>query len=96
MIALQDLQNLQKLFTQDVTSRLLSVIRLLQPHYREAERLLRKHAPTRSFRTLDALPLTVALDISRNGQLDHFVCADDKLCFIAKAEGLAVINPEII
>ena len=95
-IVLQDLQNLQKLFAQDVSSRRLDVLRILQHHYREAERLLKKHAPARSFRTLDALQLAVALDVSKGGLLDHFVCADEKLCVIAQDEGLSVINPEII
>jgi hypothetical protein len=27
--------------------------------------------------------------------LDHFVCADQRLCDIAALEGLAVVNPEL-
>ena len=93
-ITLQDLQKLQKLFAEDVASRRLLVLRMLQSHYREAERLLRKHGPTKSFRTLDALQLSFALDLSRKGMLDHFVCADSKFCIVAQDEGLSVINPE--
>jgi uncharacterized protein len=93
-IALQDLQKLQKLFAGDVASRLLQVVRMLQSHYREAERLLKKHAPTKSFRTLDAIQLAFALDLNRRGLLDHFVCADSRFCVVAQDEGLSVINPE--
>jgi len=43
---------------------------------------------------LDALQLSVALDLRHRGMLDYFVCADKDLCEVAKSEGLAVINPE--
>lgn len=92
----QDLQNLQKLFARDLSSRRLQVLQILQSHYREAERLLKKHAPTKSLRTLDALQLSFALDLNRKGLLDHFVCADTRFCIVAQDESLSVINPEII
>lgn len=96
VITLQDLQKLQNIFAQDVSSRRLQVLRMLQSHYREAERLLKKHAFIKSFRTLDALQLAFALDLNRKGLLDHFVCADARFCAIAEDEGLSVINPEIV
>jgi hypothetical protein len=46
-------------------------------------------------RTLDALQLAVALDLSRQNSLNHFVVADHTLAEIADLEGLKVINPEI-
>jgi hypothetical protein len=94
-ITLQDLQKLQKLFAGDISSRRLQVLRMLQSHYREAGRLIKKHAPTKSFRTLDALQLSFALDLNRKGLLDYFVCADIRFCVVAQDEGLSVINPEI-
>lgn len=96
VITLPDLQQLQKLLANDLSARRLQVLRMLASHYREAERLLKKHAPTKSLRTLDALQLAVALDLSRKGLLDHLVCADTKLGDVAQDEGLSVINPEVI
>jgi predicted nucleic acid-binding protein len=92
-ITAQDLQQLQKHIASDFSARRFPVVRMLQTHFQEAERLIRKHAPTKSFRTLDSLQLAVALNISRQGKLDFFVCADIRLCAVAQDEGLSVINP---
>jgi len=92
-ITAQDLQQVQKHIATDFAARRFPVVRMLQSHFQEAERLLRKHAPTRAFRTLDSLQLAVALSLSSQGMLDYFVCADDKLCKVAEDEGLSVINP---
>lgn len=88
-----DLQQIQKRIAADFAARRFPVVRMLQSHFQEAEQLIRKHAPTRAFRTLDSLQLAVALSLSRQGKLDYFVCADDKLCKVAEDEGLSVINP---
>jgi hypothetical protein len=82
-------------FLADVARGMLDVIRFTERHFQEAERLLRTYATQRSLRTLDALPLAVALDLKRRGRLDYFVCADANLCAVAQSEGLKVINPEI-
>jgi predicted nucleic acid-binding protein len=92
-ITAQDLQQLQGHIAADFASRRFPVVRMLQSHFREAERLIRKHAPIKSFRTLDSLQLAVALSLNGQGRLDYFVCADDNLCKVADDEGLAVINP---
>lgn len=89
-----DFQLLRRRFLTDVTKGQLYVIRMTGFHYQEAERLLKKHATSRSLRTLDALQLSVALDLRRRGMLDHFVCADRNFCIVAALEGLSVINPE--
>ncbi len=47
----------------------------------------------RRFRTLDALQLAVALDLSRRGMTEYFVCADTRLCETAEEEGLVIVNP---
>ena len=60
--------------------------------YQEATQLIERRVRVR-LRTLDALQLAVALALSRQGMLDHFVCADQILCDTALAEGLAVIKP---
>lgn len=92
-ITAQDLQQLQKHIASDFSMRRFPVVRVLQSHFQDAERLIRKHAPVKSFRTLDSLQLSVALGLSRQGRLDFFVCADEKLCRVAQDEGLVVINP---
>ena len=95
-ITLQALQNLQQRFAGDLSSRRFQVMKVFPGNLREAERLIKKYAPTRSFRTLDAIQLTFALELRRKGSLDYFVCADDRFCAVAQAEGFSVINPEII
>ena len=60
--------------------------------YQEAERLIVAYR-RRRFRTLDALQLAVALDLSRRGMTEYFICADTRLCETAQEEGLLIINP---
>ena len=83
----------RKRFLGDVKNRRLLVVRLLASHYRDAERLIDRHAKTRRLRTLDALQLSAALDLHRQGRIDTFVCADQALCEIATLVGLATLNP---
>lgn len=92
-ITVQDLQQLQQHIATDFAARRFPVVRMLQRHFQEAERLLKKHAPIKALRTLDSLQLAVALSLSSEGKMDHFVCADDKLCKVAEDEGLSIINP---
>jgi hypothetical protein len=61
-------------------------------HYQDAERLIRSHGPGQ--RALDALQLSVALELRGRGLLDHLVCADTGFIAVAHAEGLSVIDPE--
>jgi len=56
--------------------------------------LTANHGLQRQVRTLDALQLSVALQLHQTAPIDHFVCADQRLCEIAAREGLAVVNPE--
>jgi predicted nucleic acid-binding protein len=59
-----------------------------------AERLIGRHSFIRPLRTLDALQLAIALELSQHGLLDSFVVADRRLFEVAAAEGLTVLNPE--
>ncbi len=77
----------------DIADGTVKAVRLLAAHYRHAERLLDRHAPSHRFRTLDALQLSVALDLRQGGRVGAFVCADHSLCEIAALERLDVINP---
>jgi len=80
-------------FLTDVAEGKLSVVRLLVAHYRRAERLLDRHAPTMRLRTLDSLQLSVALELRRLGRIDTLVSADEVLCQLAVLDGLATLNP---
>jgi hypothetical protein len=82
------------LFAAHVARRRFRVLRLLNLHYERARELIATHGLCRPIRTLDALQLSVALVVHGAAPLDHFVCADQRLCDIAMLEGLAVINPE--
>src|SRR5512135_1746936 len=86
---------LRGLFATHVARRRYQVVRLLNAHYDRAQDLVTSYGLTRQVRTLDVLQLAVALHLHRMASLDHFVCADERLCAIAALEGLAVLNPEL-
>jgi hypothetical protein len=78
----------------DIASGDIEVYRVADDHFIKAERLIGKHGFSHRLRTLDALQLAVALDLSGQGLLDHFVVADTALAEVAVLEGLSVLNPE--
>jgi uncharacterized protein len=84
---------LRRRFLADVRRRMVRPIRVLNVHDQMAGELIGKHAMSRTLRTLDAIQLAVALHFHRSFAIDHFVCADQKLCDVATSEGLNVINP---
>jgi predicted nucleic acid-binding protein len=88
----REFDRIWKRFEDDVTQRRFEVVRILEAHHDEAERLLRKYA-RRTLRTLDALQLAVAIDLNRRTTLAWFLCSDTRLCEIAQEEGLSVFNP---
>jgi predicted nucleic acid-binding protein len=92
-LPLADYAVTRKKFLGDVAQGTLQVVRLLVSHYRRAELLIDRHAPSRRFRTLDALQLCIALDLHNAGRVDQFICADQALCEIALLEGLRTLNP---
>lgn len=89
-----DFQRLRGLFLADLKRRRLRPIRVLNVDYQRASDLINKHGMSRQVRALDALQLAIALRIHQTMPLDHFVCADQRLCDTALVEGLAIINPE--
>ncbi len=95
VISESDFRTLRRRFLTDIARRRVDVVRLTGFHYQEAERLIRKQAMSYSLRTLDAIQLSVALDLRARGLSNHFVCADRNLCKVAVSEALIVINPEI-
>ena len=80
---------LRGLFSTHVAHRFYLVSRLLNADYERARNLLSNHGLSRQLRTLDALQLAVALRLHQAIPLDHFVCADQRLCAIAALEGLS-------
>ena len=88
----QELNDLRRRFYYDIGQGRFRIMPLTTLRYQEATQLIERHVRSR-LHTLDALQLTVALALSQRGMIDHFVCADQTLCEIAMAEGLAVINP---
>jgi predicted nucleic acid-binding protein len=86
---------LRGLFATDIARRRYRVVRMLNAHYDRAQDLIRSHGLARQIRTLDALQLSVALRLHQAAPLDHFVCADQRLCDLATREGLSVLNPEL-
>jgi predicted nucleic acid-binding protein len=78
----------------DMAADEFQVFGLSADHFGAAERLLGRHSFMRRLRTLDALQLAVALDLSEQGFLDHFVAADKALAEVAALEGLSVRDPE--
>jgi predicted nucleic acid-binding protein len=85
---------LRGLFATHVARRRYQVFRLLNVHYDRARDLIADHGLRRQIRTLDALQLSVALQIHQVAPIDQFVCADQGLCDIALPEELNVLNPE--
>jgi predicted nucleic acid-binding protein len=85
----------RKKFLGDLSAGSMSSVRLLVGHYRMAEQFVDRHAVTRRLRILDALQLSVAIDLRDQRRLDVFVCADEALCEIARQEGLSKVNPGV-
>lgn len=92
-LAASDYGILRKRFFADVRRRSVRPLRILNAHYQLAGDLIGRHALGREFRTLDAIQLAVALHFHRSFPLDHFVCADQRLCDAARLEGLSVMQP---
>ena len=85
---------LRALFARHVARRQYQVFRLLSVHYDRARELIAGHGLRRQIRTLDALQLSVAIQLHQVAAIDQFVCADQRLCDVAMLEGLAVVNLE--
>ncbi len=78
----------------DIAAGTIVVHGLRLDHLVAAELLIGRHSFSRPLKTLDALQLAVAVELSENGLLDTFVVADKRLSEVASTEGLTVLNPE--
>jgi predicted nucleic acid-binding protein len=87
------LDHLRGLFNADITKGRLNVVLLARRHFRNAGALVRLYATDYALRTLDALQVSVAMDLKRRGVISELVASDRNLCNVAALEGLTVINP---
>jgi hypothetical protein len=71
----------------DLGRRRLLVAAINDEHFRSARQLLFRHGAVDALRTLDALQLSVALRLKREGLVTVFVAADRRLCRVAMLEG---------
>ena len=77
----------------DVAAGDIEVYSVTEDHYLAAERLIGRHSFSHRLRTLDALQRAVALDLSSQRLMEHFVVSDRVLGEVASLEGLNVIYP---
>jgi predicted DNA-binding antitoxin AbrB/MazE fold protein len=77
----------------EVAKGRFAVATLKRRHFQAAEGLLRLHAVERGLRTLDALQLSVALDMKGRGAASELVTSDKKLGAAAAFEGLSLVDP---
>jgi uncharacterized protein len=78
----------------DIAAGEIEAFGMTAGHFVVAERLIGRHSYSKRLRTLDAIQLAVALDLSSEGSLDYFVVSDKALGEVAILEGLVVLNPE--
>ncbi len=90
-----DFDLMARRFRHDIASKTLCVARMLVADFRRAESLIRKWGSVRNLRTLDAIQLATALRMNDASPGLRFLSADQSLCDLATAEGLAVTNPEL-
>jgi hypothetical protein len=87
-----DFEGLRQRLLRNIAQGQFQDVRVTEPHYREAERLIVTYRRRRC-RTLDTLQLAVALDLYGRDMTNYFVCADIRLCKTAQEEGLLIVNP---
>jgi len=69
------------------------VVALLELHLSSAKQLILRHGVDSGLRTLDALQLSVAIQLHSRALIDFVDAADRTLASVARAEGLQVIDP---
>jgi len=77
----------------DVAAGEIEIYKMTDLHFGTAQRLIGDHAFVSRLRTLDALQLAMAIDLTEQLLLDFFVVADAALSAVAVTVGLKVINP---
>ena len=75
-------------FYKDIRDFEITVVDIISDHILTAESLILK----RYMKPFDSLQLAISLNLPRAGLT--FVCADKRLCEIARIEDLTALNPE--
>ena len=65
-----------------------------EKHFHGARKLLALYGVEQGLRTLDALQLSIALDLQHNGLIAVLVAADQRLCRVAELAGCSSIDPQ--
>ena len=63
-------------------------------HFEYAKTCVAMYGPQEGIRTLDALQLSMAIHLLNSGLLHFMVAADERMCRVARKEGIDVINPQ--
>ena len=79
MIGKATLDQLRGLYFSDLTKGRFEVVLLARRHFHSAEALVRTHAVDDALRTLDAMQMSIALDLHRRGAASHLVASDKNL-----------------
>jgi len=66
-----------------------------EKHFSRARRLLFQYGVAEGLRTLDALQLSIALDLHQAGHITVIIAADRRLCRVAELSGCPAINPQV-
>ncbi|MBI2827532.1 MAG: hypothetical protein HYX69_22895 [Planctomycetia bacterium] len=74
-LPLADYEIARKRFLGEISEHALRVVRVLTSHYREAERLVDGYGTSRRSRTLDALQLSIAMDLHKHDRIDTSLSA---------------------
>ena len=81
-------------FRADITqSRVIVGPPIDERHYQSAPRLLARYGTGMALRILDALQLSVAMELLLAGRISVMIAGDHRLCKVAEACGCATINP---
>lgn len=81
-------------FLADLASGRIKPYSLTDRHFADAERMVRQFAYDHRLRSLDAIQLSVALDLRSQGLADSIVTADRTVQDVASLVGLAALNPQ--
>jgi hypothetical protein len=65
-----------------------------EEHLQAARRLLAQYGVSEGLRTLDALQLSIALDLRNADVITTLVAADRRLCRVAELAGCSAIDPQ--
>jgi predicted nucleic acid-binding protein len=95
-IGRDDADAFRKQFQDDIATGRFEVFSVTEVEFSLAEKLLESHAFTSRLRALDAIQLSVAIELRDRGLVDYFMAADRALCDVARQEGFRVMIPETV